>query len=108
MPSLLSILNALYKQHLRGNMVDIGIALVIRRRGFASHKQICNALPAVADNTIHKHIQQARAQGLIISIAHTQNIASRAVFYALTNAGQKKLMSFIHDLSSEIEDPPDN
>ena len=34
MPSLITILNALYKQHLRGNMIDIGIFLIIRRRGY--------------------------------------------------------------------------
>ncbi len=103
MPSLLHILNALYKQHLRGNMVDIGIFLVIRRNGFATHKQICSRLPAIADNTIHKHIQQARSQGLLFSVSRATNLANRAVYYCLTEAGQKKLIRFILDLSSELD-----
>ena len=108
MPSLITILNALYKQHLRGNMVEICIFLVIRRRGFATHKQICSLLPAIAENTIHKHIQQARTHGLLFSVSRATNPANRAVYYSLTQAGQKKLLSFIHDLCSEITDLPDD
>ena len=104
MPSLITILNALYKQHLRGNMIDIGIFLIIRRRGYASHKQICNLLPAVSDNTIHKHIQQARSQGLILSVSRPTNIANRSVLYCLSPDGQKKLISFISDLNSDLPD----
>lgn len=98
--SLLSILNALYKSHLRGHQIHLAIFLIIHHKGYASTREIVRLLPAVSDEAIRKNITRLLAMQHLISIRHQSRSGKVFNVYALSPSGQQTLLQFLSDIDN--------